>query len=317
MKQIAIFQIKANYSDNVRFEGNYGDISELADNIKAKGLIQPLVVEQTDDDTYVIISGHRRYAAMNMLIERGDWDDNYLVNCIVHQYENELERAASKLLTNDSQPLSPDEWAAEIGRLAELGNDVRVIAYALGKSEQYVSTMHKTWSAMSEDARKVIRAGQVSMTLAALMAKKAVNDRMASLSVQIAAVAKQTIKERGGNVSDAVVGEAVMLTTTQVLDKASQNKSMSGYDIAESILENVDKVKEANKAAKAARSAAISVDPNKVPQRTLEAYMTALIKHMRDSGDETSEMLQAIVKHYKLGTTDMDEVMESLYESVN
>ena len=189
MKQIAIFQINANYSDNVRFEGNYGDISELADNINAKGLIQPLIVEQTDDDTYVIISGHRRYAAMNMLIDRGVWDDNYLVNCIVQQYENELERAASKLLTNDSQPLSPDEWAAEIGRLAELGNDVRVIAYALGKSEQYVSSMHKTWSAMSEDARKVIRAGQVSMTLAALMAKKAVNDRMASLSVQIAAVA--------------------------------------------------------------------------------------------------------------------------------
>jgi predicted transcriptional regulator len=79
----------------------------------------------------------------------------------------------------------------------------------------------------------------------------------------------------------------------------------------------VDKVKEANKAAKAARSAAISVDPNKVPQRTLEAYMTALIKHMRDNGDETAEMLQAIVKHYKLGTTDMDEVMEALYESVN
>jgi ParB/RepB/Spo0J family partition protein len=316
MNPIAINQISANYTNNVRFENNYGDVNELANNIKQKGLIQPLIVEPSGDG-YIIISGHRRYAAMKMLIERGDWDNDVLINCIVQHYDSELDRAAGKLLTNDSQPLSPDEWAAEIGRLAELGNDVRVIAYALGKSEQYVSNMKNTWSAMNENARKVIREGQVSMSLAAIMAKGSVNDTMASLSVQIAAAAKKTIKEQGSSASDAIIGEAVLMTTKEALDKATQNKSMSGFEIAESILENVDKVKEANKAAKSARKAAISVTTSKAPQRTLESFIQALVKHMRETGDDdTAELINTVVKHYKLGTESMDEVMEALYESI-
>jgi ParB/RepB/Spo0J family partition protein len=316
MNPIAINQISANYTNNVRFENNYGDVNELANNIKQKGLIQPLIVEPSGDG-YIIISGHRRYAAMKMLIERGDWDNDVLINCIVQHYDSELDRAAGKLLTNDSQPLSPDEWAAEIGRLAELGHDVRAISYALGKSEQYVSNMKNTWSAMNENARKVIREGQVSMSLAAIMAKGSVNDTMASLSVQIAAAAKKTIKEQGSSASDAIIGEAVLMTTKEALDKATQNKSMSGFEIAESILENVDKVKEANKAAKDARKAAISVTPSKAPQRTLESFIQALVKHMRESGDEdTAELINTVVKHYKLGTESMDEVLEALYESI-
>lgn len=57
-------------------------IDALACGIADKGLLEPLVVVKNDDNTYTIISGHRRYAAITMLIENGN--ENFkLIPCIV------------------------------------------------------------------------------------------------------------------------------------------------------------------------------------------------------------------------------------------
>ncbi|GAB2677544.1 ParB/RepB/Spo0J family partition protein [Thalassiella azotivora] len=40
-----------------------GDVTDLAESIAAKGILQPLVVAPTDDGTFVLIAGHRRLAA--------------------------------------------------------------------------------------------------------------------------------------------------------------------------------------------------------------------------------------------------------------
>ena len=140
MKPIHLKHITAHYGQNVRFEDNYGDVAELANNILLKGLIQPLIVEQ-QGDVYNVISGHRRFAALNLLLNDGKIDETYNVNCLVETYKSEIDRTAAKLLANDGQPLSPDEWAAEIGRLSETGESVKAIAKALGKSETYVKQL--------------------------------------------------------------------------------------------------------------------------------------------------------------------------------
>jgi ParB family chromosome partitioning protein len=55
--------------DNVRYD--VGDIAGLAQSIKQQGLLQPLLVRQDDDGTYVVVAGHRRLAAMQSIKYKG------------------------------------------------------------------------------------------------------------------------------------------------------------------------------------------------------------------------------------------------------
>lgn len=49
------------HPDNPR--KNIGDVTELAESIKARGILQNLTVVPADGDKYTIIIGHRRFAA--------------------------------------------------------------------------------------------------------------------------------------------------------------------------------------------------------------------------------------------------------------
>jgi len=251
---IALALIFANYSQNVRFESNYGDIESLADNIQAKGLLTPLCVEKQEDGNYAIISGHRRYAALMLLVDRGVIKLENKISCIVEQFQSDIERVAAKLLANDGQPLTADEWAAEIGRLAETGASVRDIAAALGKNETYVSTMKTTWERMNPAARDIIKSGKVSMSLAIVMSRKTLSPTVASLGVSIAAAVKEKVEEGGEKVSDKVLGESVIKTTEKIMEKAKRGESMSGAAIGEDIMANIGIVKQANVAASKARA---------------------------------------------------------------
>lgn len=47
-------------------------IEDLASNIQLCGLQQPLLVRETDGGRYMIVSGHRRHAALRMLVDEGN-----------------------------------------------------------------------------------------------------------------------------------------------------------------------------------------------------------------------------------------------------
>ena len=53
--------------EQVRTKFNDSSIKELADNIKANGLIQPLVLHKNDSGGYTLICGERRYRAMSSI----------------------------------------------------------------------------------------------------------------------------------------------------------------------------------------------------------------------------------------------------------
>lgn len=62
------------------------DIPELADNIALCGLQQPIRVRQKEDGRYIIVSGHRRRAALEMLVADG-YDYFSKAACIVERDE--------------------------------------------------------------------------------------------------------------------------------------------------------------------------------------------------------------------------------------
>jgi ParB family chromosome partitioning protein len=110
-----------------------GDVHELADNIEAFDLLQPVVVRRLGNERYELIGGHRRLAAFQQLgrpkikamVRDADEDAAYLMTL--------AENLARKDLT-------PAEEAAGLAVLVRKhGWSVRQVAEKIHKSHAYVS----------------------------------------------------------------------------------------------------------------------------------------------------------------------------------
>ena len=139
-------------------------IRELANNIEAVGLMEPLIVKRMNGGRYMVISGHRRRAALRMIAERAE---NYpesmseKVPCIVEDSLDGLDaladdpdRAAEacglleelKLLyaNSDTRVLSSADTAMQVRRIRELLTELRDLGYALpGKLRDHVAAASK------------------------------------------------------------------------------------------------------------------------------------------------------------------------------
>lgn len=112
---------------------NFYQLSEiplLADNISLCGLQQPIRVRQKEDGRYIIVSGHRRRAALEMLVADGyaQWKD---APCIVER--DSVSPALQQLRLIYANASTRKMSNAEIGEQAE---QVRQLLYQL-KEEGY------------------------------------------------------------------------------------------------------------------------------------------------------------------------------------
>lgn len=128
---------------NPRNEMSMTGIEELASQIKLVGLEQPLVVYQKEDGSYMILTGHRRYTAIKLLVERGDWDKNQPVECRVKDLDDmdvplevEEKEMLSILVTNQTREKTDadlafeiKEWKNIISKLREQGVTFMVAGY--------------------------------------------------------------------------------------------------------------------------------------------------------------------------------------------
>lgn len=114
-------------SPNPRNKMSMTGIEELANQIKLSGLEQPLVVYQREDGTYRILTGHRRHAAIKLLIEHGDWDETQPVECKVKDLDEmniplniEDKEMLSLLVTNQTREKTDADIAFEIREWKQL-----------------------------------------------------------------------------------------------------------------------------------------------------------------------------------------------------
>ena len=121
-------------ADNVR--SDLGNIVELANSIEGVGLIQPITV----DENNVVITGHRRLAAMTHLVKGGTWPKDKTVQVYQNGTDTDSDRVAVQLVENvQRQDLSIWEEADAYARLSELGLKQKEIAAAVGLSGAHVS----------------------------------------------------------------------------------------------------------------------------------------------------------------------------------
>ncbi|MBB5517668.1 ParB/RepB/Spo0J family partition protein [Amphiplicatus metriothermophilus] len=121
--------------DQPRRHFNEDAIEELAESIRARGLLQPILVRPKGPDEYEIVAGERRWRAA----QKAKIHD---VPVVIRELTDE-EAAEIALIENVQRvDLNPVEEARAYRRLAEVhGRTQEAIAKAVGKSRSHVANM--------------------------------------------------------------------------------------------------------------------------------------------------------------------------------
>ncbi len=150
---------------------NVEHVEWLAKSMAENGYIDshPLEVFSEGDDVFVS-DGHCRLAGVMLAISRGV--EIQTVTC-VHERRgtNDFERILNQNLANSGKRLTPLEEGHNIKRAINLGATIKQVAEKLGKSETYVS-QSLDFQAAPAEVHAMVRAGEVSATLAAQVVRK-------------------------------------------------------------------------------------------------------------------------------------------------
>lgn len=143
--RIEIEYLKAEWiRPNPKNKMSMNDIDELAQQIKLAGLKQPLTVRRVNDESYVLITGHRRFEAIKRLMAKKDWKGEY-VPCIIEDpskldlpINNDLKENISILTTNQQRNKTDADLIYESRMWHEIYAELRkagVETFILGEKE--------------------------------------------------------------------------------------------------------------------------------------------------------------------------------------
>ncbi|WP_040572007.1 ParB/RepB/Spo0J family partition protein [Shewanella benthica] len=131
-------------------------LEELAESIKAQGIIQPIVVRKVSATMFEIIAGERRWRAAQ--IAKLD-----KVPCIVKQVADEAAIAISLIENIQREDLNAMEEAIALERLMrEFDLTHQQIATAVGKSRATVSNLLRL-NGLNEPVKRMLENGDIDM----------------------------------------------------------------------------------------------------------------------------------------------------------
>lgn len=114
---------------------DHDSLVQLADSIRAQGIMQPILVRQVAQDQYEIIAGERRWRAAQMA-------GMHEVQVLVRELEDETALAMSLIENIQRENLNPLEEANGIQRLLdEFGLTHQAAAEAIGRSRTAVTNL--------------------------------------------------------------------------------------------------------------------------------------------------------------------------------
>ena len=138
-----------------RQEFSEGSLRELADSIREKGVLQPILVEAGKDGEYLIIAGERRVRAAKLAGLRS-------IPVIVRQFSPQ-ERLEIALIENvQREDLTPIEQAQAYRSLMEMaGLNQEQLAQRVGKERSTVANTIRLLK-LPEEAREALGKGSIS-----------------------------------------------------------------------------------------------------------------------------------------------------------
>jgi ParB family chromosome partitioning protein len=131
-------------------------LQELADSIRAQGLIQPIIVRPLARDRYEIIAGERRWRAAQLASLRE-------VPCVVRESDDHAALAMALIENIQREDLNPLEEATALQRLIdEFRLTHQQTAEAVGRSRAAVSNLLRLLE-LPEAIRKLVEARRIEM----------------------------------------------------------------------------------------------------------------------------------------------------------
>jgi len=135
---------------------NQKDLDELASSIKSQGLLQPIIVRRTNDDSYEIIAGERRWRAAQI-------SGLHQIDCILKTFDEEKLFEAALIENIQREDLNVIEEARAYKKISDernVSNDE--LAKISGKSSSHISNIVRLLELDTEVQDMVIE-GQISM----------------------------------------------------------------------------------------------------------------------------------------------------------
>ena len=131
-------------------------LEELANSIRAQGVIQPVVVRQLDEQSFEIIAGERRWRACQLVrLET--------LPCIVKNVADSAAVAIALIENIQREDLNAIEEAAALQRLMnEFELTHQEIAEAVGKSRSTVSNLLRL-NQLNDDVKRLVEHGDLDM----------------------------------------------------------------------------------------------------------------------------------------------------------
>lgn len=158
------------HKNNIRVD--VGDVSTLAESIKAQGVISPLLVTPNGKpDRFVVLAGHRRLAAAKLARQK-------TIPCIVRVdlADDEPGQIAAMIGENvEREDLSALEEAKGVQMLLDLGETAKTIAARTGMSSTRVRNRVKIGK-LSDSVQEKLATHAVTLADAVFVADHAGND---------------------------------------------------------------------------------------------------------------------------------------------
>lgn len=135
---------------------DHDSLVQLADSIRAQGIMQPILVREIEQDQYEIIAGERRWRAAQMA-------GMHEVQVLVRELEDETALAMSLIENIQRENLNPLEEANGIQRLLdEFGLTHQAAAEAIGRSRTAVTNLLRL-RALVPKVQEMLMAGEIDM----------------------------------------------------------------------------------------------------------------------------------------------------------
>ena len=181
------------------------DLYDLADSIKALGLIQPIIVYTNSDNGYFVIDGKRRLRALHLLDDQYPGEGFDKVECVIHDiYPDDgeitpLSISVSNKITHE--PFTLADMVHVCTNLWESYQSFKIIEKKFGISKKIIKKYVK-YSWMSDSLKRAIEDGSIS------------NDQSSSINaVRMAMDALNWTED--GDVSDDMIIELARAVTSK------------------------------------------------------------------------------------------------------
>jgi ParB family chromosome partitioning protein len=158
--------------ENLRFNEPADDgVPQLADTILAAGVVIPPIVRagRKGEQAFMALDGRRRRLGLIILRDRGDVDDDYLIDCLLA--ETAAQQAAAIVLPNtEHAPVHIADVIGAIGKLRKAKMDTQAISTALGYAELEIKRL-EALSAVHPTVLKALRQGRLTLKQVRLFAR--------------------------------------------------------------------------------------------------------------------------------------------------